>query len=89
MPKKHYLIETEDDAEEGEIFACVYFLYHEFYKLKCLGAAEDNIKDGDSRKIRNKALTFDDSGCCFDGCNRCCRGMCTQRLCPDKNNFLF
>ena len=27
MQRKHYLIETEgeDDAEEGEIFACVYF----------------------------------------------------------------
>ena len=61
-----------------DLLVLTFYFYHEFYKWKCLGSAEDNIKDVDSRKIRNKAnklFEVDDSGKCYiDGCNRCCGG---------------
>ena len=84
MPGKHYLIETEDDAEEGEICLCLlFYFYHEFYKWKCLGSAVDDIKDVDSRRIRNKAAPLSNSpdNCKSDGCNTCCGLICTMRLC--------
>ena len=57
--------------------------HHEFYKWKCLGSAVDDIKDVDSRRIRNKAAPLSNSpdNCKSDGCNTCCGLICTMRLC--------